>query len=224
MFFSNVGVADVFRAYYKILKLSTGFSGTSTSQFRRRLQRIYSNVVFGISFVYLGFHALNTAIRATRYTPEFAQCLFEDLGLNGIQIVAILLRSTEQKFLYLIEFMEKEINKVDRKEVKRVQNKVKIILLAYLLCCFSMVSTVLLQAYVPLSEEEYKIRRLVYDDTRYPERTLPSMVKIPGIDETVSWNYEVLLCLQLYLACQCFIQLIIIVTLLPLSVAHLQGK
>lgn len=102
MFFSNVGVADVFRAYYKILKLSTGFSGTSTSQFRRRLQRIYSNVVFGISFVYLGFHALNTAIRATRYTPEFAQCLFEDLGLNGIQIVAILLRSTEQKFLYLM--------------------------------------------------------------------------------------------------------------------------
>lgn len=113
---------------------------------------------------------------------------------------------------------------MDRKEVKRVQNKVKIILLAYLLCCFSMVSTVLLQAYVPLSEEEYKIRRLVYDDTRYPERTLPSMVKIPGADETVSWNYEVLLCLQLYLACQCFIQLIIIVTLLPLSVAHLQGK
>lgn len=190
------------------------------SQLRRRIQKIHCTAVCGIAIMYLVSHAWSTATRARRFAPEFVQCIFEDLTFCAIAVSAFSMVLSQQKFHHLIKTME---NMSTANKAKQVGTKVITYLLVALLGCISVVAISILQSWVPLSEEEYNIRRLVYDDTKYPEKVLPSMVKIPGVDETLSWTYEILLLVHLFLSGSYICIIVVLFTLLPLSVLHLEG-
>ncbi|KAL1453770.1 hypothetical protein WDU94_010083, partial [Cyamophila willieti] len=56
---------------------------------------------------------------------------------------------------------------------------------------------IILEAIVPISNTELDIRRTVYR-TAHPERRLPFNIRIPFLDESVSWVYQLLFACQLY--------------------------
>ncbi|KAL1451956.1 hypothetical protein WDU94_006281 [Cyamophila willieti] len=50
---------------------------------------------------------------------------------------------------------------------------------------------------IPLSSDEVDIRRYVYR-TKHPERRHPSTIRVPFIDESESWYYEIIYFFELY--------------------------
>ncbi|KAL1453140.1 hypothetical protein WDU94_007310 [Cyamophila willieti] len=55
-----------------------------------------------------------------------------------------------------------------------------------------------LESIIPISKSELDIRRNVYR-TKHPEHRLPYNLRIPFIDETESWAYEIVYVYQLYI-------------------------
>ncbi|KAL1459666.1 hypothetical protein WDU94_011623 [Cyamophila willieti] len=69
--------------------------------------------------------------------------------------------------------------------------------LGTILSVFFALFVTVLESLIPIVKDELDIRRYVYR-IRYPERRLPYNTRIPFIDESESWAYEIIYVFQLY--------------------------
>ncbi|KAL1454346.1 hypothetical protein WDU94_010615 [Cyamophila willieti] len=92
---------------------------------------------------------------------------------------------------------------------------------------FAVVSLVnvgiLSQSIIPMPQSELDIRRDVYR-TKHVERRLPCDVRIPFIDESVSWAYEIVFVYQLYMLTYFTVSAATGLSLMPVTMLHLRGQ
>ncbi|KAI5698182.1 hypothetical protein M8J75_002964 [Diaphorina citri] len=81
----------------------------------------------------------------------------------------------------------------------------------------------LLELWAPLDEAELAMRRRLYQTAR-PERRLVFDIWIPGVDETESWTYEILIILQLYCGFIAYLTSVIAIMVIPTLVIYSQGQ
>nr|QPZ88936.1 odorant receptor 23 [Diaphorina citri] len=189
-----------------------------------RFKNIYMFCQYSAISFFVACHAWSTFTRATRYLPEFFQAFFEDLVTSFIvffQIVYINYHS--RQMMELASLMETEFctsnNKVVRKYEARSKNMMVLICLTVTLA----LAGTYCQTIFPLSSDEIEIRTNVYR-TKHPDRIPLSNIKIPFIDETESWYYEVIMVYQFYLAFYYTFGFTVVVTLIPNIIFFMKGQ
>lgn len=81
----------------------------------------------------------------------------------------------------------------------------------------------ILETMLSVSETELEIRHSVYR-TKHPERRLPYNVRVPFIDETETWWFEILYATSVYITFFYWTWSTLVLCLIPIIVIHVRGQ
>lgn len=120
--------------------------------------------------------------------------------------------------------METWFSKVDIEIKKRCELKSKMLFVSIFCLIHGALVGALLQAMIPLSDEELAIRRRSYPTKQHPERRHPAGYGFPFIDESESWAFEIIFFLWVHnasmLACITTSNFCVI----PIAFIHIKGQ
>ncbi|KAI5695858.1 hypothetical protein M8J75_004637 [Diaphorina citri] len=192
-------------------------------KWKNSLQELYCHINYTLMAFFIVGRLLNTFTRAIHDWPEFLQ--------NAVQAVHVILlfgslyhyRRNHRQLDELITFIETSFSKADPDVLKACERKVKYTFLVWLSLMIFYLVTAVLESHTPLSEHDKEMRRSIYH-VKHPERILPAVIWIPGIDETESYNYEVILFIESYMSFSNVMMVIPTYSLAPTIITHLAGQ
>ncbi|KAI5724877.1 hypothetical protein M8J77_008239 [Diaphorina citri] len=192
-------------------------------KWKNSLQELYCHINYTLMAFFIVGRLLNTFTRAIHDWPEFLQ--------NAVQAVHVILlfgslyhyRRNHRQLDELITFIETSFSKADPDVLKACEKKVKYTFLVWLGLMIFYLVTAVLESHTPLSEHDKEMRRSIYH-VKHPERILPAVIWIPGIDETESYNYEVILFIESYMSFSNVMMVIPTYSLAPTIITHLAGQ
>ncbi|KAL1449599.1 hypothetical protein WDU94_002090 [Cyamophila willieti] len=164
---------------------------------RHTLQKIY---VFTFNFIMglmIGLQLFSTFTRSIRSSLEFLHTILDDVSLIQFFFVMNYTRVRYYKLETIATFMETSFSKVDTQVIRKYEklNRTIIIIFSVVATCQTLV--LLTELIQPMSNEDVEMERQIYQ-TKNPERKHPFRVRLPFVDETQSWAYEIVLVVQLY--------------------------
>ncbi|KAL1459059.1 hypothetical protein WDU94_011069 [Cyamophila willieti] len=165
----------------------------------------------------------NTVTRSWRYQPELVQSLVEDCIMGFYIYSVVFLRKKKEDMTFFCDFIDHEFSKADRKVVQNCHRRSKITFLFFLVLIFGFNSLSVLESLLPLSKNEYEIRTNVHR-TKHPERRLPYNLRIPFVDESESWAYEIVYFLDTMFLIPFSCRLTLLITVVPVMIIHLEGQ
>ncbi|KAL1461596.1 hypothetical protein WDU94_013476 [Cyamophila willieti] len=188
-----------------------------------RLQQVYvfcQTIMFLIHFAY---HFFNTFTRATRYLPEFFQTFLEDCIMFFDVYFVYLVRTFKAQMTHIVNFIEKDFSQADSEIISKCYRQSKLIYLSFMGVIVLAFSGAFLESMLPLTKAELKIRTEIYR-TAHPERRLPFPLRVPYVDETESWSYEILYGIDIYIIFFFSFWVGLCVSLIPVITIHLRGQ
>ncbi|KAL1453154.1 hypothetical protein WDU94_007324 [Cyamophila willieti] len=194
-----------------------------TTSKKRTLQDMIVLVHYSIVLIIWSGHLLCTVMRSVRHSAEFTQAVLEDCFLLSGLYFTIFLRVNKDQLDSLITFMENSFSKADKKIIALCEHKCKVLLTAVFVAIGCSALGAFLESFLPMSEKDVEIRRLVYR-TQHPERRHPYNVHYPFIDESESWAFELVLMATIYFAVvmQCFFS--VAICILPFIMLNVRSQ
>uniref|UniRef100_A0A8D9E9S9 Odorant receptor n=1 Tax=Cacopsylla melanoneura TaxID=428564 RepID=A0A8D9E9S9_9HEMI len=195
-----------------------------SEKFKREklIHRLVCSVHFLLMYSLIVGHLWSTITRASRHAQELIQATLEDLILISIGIAVLYFKTHSTEIIQLMTIME-SFSRANMSILMKYNRYSKIVLLTIFCLIFCAFNGHILEALYPVADDDLKIRQIVYR-TRHPERKHPFDVRIPFVDESKSWVYEIVFLLQVYtiFVLICFTTLII--TVLPVIIVHMRGQ
>lgn len=191
---------------------------------RYKAQKRFLLVQTGFGLTWQSVQMYSTLSRASRYLPEFIQTLLEN-GIGWLILYAMFFLNLQSKQLSdLNKFTETVFMKGDLEVIRKCHRQSNQMCLVFFILMSLAVLAGVGETLIPLSDSELAIRRDVYR-TAHPERRLPYNMRIPFVDESESYWYEVLFALEAYI----LISLVIVgsslmVSVIPVMIIHLRGQ
>lgn len=172
--------------------------------------------------LYLTAHFYSTITRAVRYLPEFFQMMIEDSIVMTVVTTVQILYHDSTNISTLIAYMD-TFSQADKNLLRKCEKKSQIISLVFLFGLIMINTGAILDPISPMTEEELSMMAYIYR-TENPGRKLATPVRVPFIDETRSWYYEVIYTLQVYVLIALVPPTLVNCILIPIIVTHLQGQ
>ncbi|KAI5728316.1 hypothetical protein M8J77_014630 [Diaphorina citri] len=190
---------------------------------RSGLHRVYMWFQASLCAGLVVTHFLNTVLRAVHYWPEFLQRLLEDVILDAIFLIMVGYRMKMDEFNKILKFTEDSFSPAYPHILLQTRRKVQLKFCMFGVLVGCVFVGFLLELWAPLDEAELAMRRRLYQTAR-PERRLVFDIWIPGVDETESWTYEILIILQLYCGFIAYLTSVIAIMVIPTLVIYSQGQ
>ncbi|KAL1449944.1 hypothetical protein WDU94_002412 [Cyamophila willieti] len=203
----------------------TGLINMHRHKSRRRdyLQNIYIFVQMGLFLLFLLCHMLNVLTRAVRYFPEFLQTLLENMVFLYLIIYTAHYQLRYRGLNYFIDQIDNTFSKADTKIIQKYHRLSDFICAGLITVVCNAVVCLFVETIIPISPDEVEIRRFVYR-TEHPERKLPVNIRIPFLDETKSWTYEMIYAMLTYVLTMYGVWVGLLTSMVPITVIHLQGQ
>uniref|UniRef100_A0A8D8QP63 Odorant receptor n=1 Tax=Cacopsylla melanoneura TaxID=428564 RepID=A0A8D8QP63_9HEMI len=190
---------------------------------RRNIQSVYVFAIYSSLTILIGCHLYNTITRSVRYLPELLQAIVEDLYIGVLTYMSNYFRIHYGQLDSLMIILERMNRYSDAKVSQTCQKQSKLVLILLAIPVSIIGTNTALEALLPLSPDNLNIQRTVYNTT-HPERRLPLHVRIPFVDETESWTYEILFLIQTYLLFLLFSMYNTVFSILPIILFYIQGQ
>uniref|UniRef100_A0A8D8U4G4 Odorant receptor n=1 Tax=Cacopsylla melanoneura TaxID=428564 RepID=A0A8D8U4G4_9HEMI len=192
------------------------------SESRNRLQSLYVAFIDYLTAFYVACQAFNVYTRAIRYHPEFVQTFCEHVTSCFCLFVVFYLQKVPRRIYSVCKFMD-TFSQADRLVLQKCNRQAKYTLYTYVTLAFTAILGSFFESLAPITNNELAIRRNVYR-TKYPERRLIFNTRIPFIDESESWAYEIIYFYQLYISILFSICIGLLIGLMPLIMIHVRGQ
>ncbi|KAL1453884.1 hypothetical protein WDU94_010187 [Cyamophila willieti] len=179
------------------------------SSIRNRFQSVYVSLNFFLLVGFASSESYNVISRTTRYFPEFVQTLVENSWLWLILYILHFLQTSRQRLIDLLE-QKSRFSQADRQVIQTCHRQAKRLCQTLFVLGICALYEGLVEAVLPISQSELQIRRNVYRNQAHPERRLPNNIRIPFLDESESWAYEMIF------VWQCHIIMLMLLTISPL--------
>lgn len=190
---------------------------------QNRVQSVYVFLVSNFMLIFLSSHMYSTLTRAVRFLPEFFQEFLEDWVNILLLYTTFIFRLRYKRLSKLIDFMEESLSK----SYSEINVKCARKCLYVFSFCFAVVFVAILcsfvEAHIPISQSELEIHRYIYR-TNDPRRRLPFNVRVPWVDETKSWTYEILYFSLSYVMFNYIFWTSLSISILPIMVIDIQGQ
>lgn len=190
---------------------------------KNRLQSVYVFVNSAVLVVFLSAQMLSTFTRAIRYTPEFFQALVDDLVFLLVTICILEFQLKYRQLGKLNDFMEHSFTQAYPKIRNKCMSDSRAVFHIFSAIIFIATSGNFMETMLPISESDLEILRYVYR-TKHPERQLPVNLRVPFLDETESWSYEILYAISFYALFLHWIWSTVISSLTPILLIHVKGQ
>ncbi|KAI5746034.1 hypothetical protein M8J76_016595 [Diaphorina citri] len=165
---------------------------------------------------------LNVTLRSSRSLPYLFQDLIEQI-LSVTFYLAMLYRIRICTRLgTILDFMDQPFSNADMKIIEKWNRRGKLYYNFFfcLLICAGVGNV--LEAFIPLSQEETETRRHVYR-SKYPAKQLPIPVYFVLFDETEGWQYVAIFILEVYYLYLLVHILPSLLSLMPLTTFQMEG-
>ncbi|KAL1449048.1 hypothetical protein WDU94_000286 [Cyamophila willieti] len=193
------------------------------SRWTDHLQNIYVSVQMGLFLSFLLCQLYSVLTRAVRYFPECLQSLLENLICWYLIIYAASCQFRYEGLNYLIDQVENTFSKADTRIIQKYHRLTKLVSVSLLIALCIATFTLCVETFLSISPDELEIRRFVYR-TAHPERKLPMNLRIPFLDETKSWTYEILYAISIYLFAMYSMWVGLLASMMPTTMMHLRGQ
>lgn len=182
-------------------------------------RRIFMFVQTSCIAFYICVHFFSTITRSTRYLPEFFQMILEDVMMITVFLAILYFQAKSERINYFIKYIDNDFNKSDKDIIDRSNFLASLIfyMILFAVACAGLGS--IFESLLPMSEMDLEIQRLVYR-TKHPERRQQYNIRIPFIDETESWAYEIIYLFETYLNVMFICLYSVYVTLFPVIITH----
>lgn len=191
---------------------------------KNSLQSVYVFCQSTLFLFHILCHLFSTLTRATRYLPEFFQTFLEDCVIFFLAYAVYFLRSRHHQITYLSDFMETAFSKADPRIIQKCYRQGKLTCLGFLIVVALAIAGSFLETFLPMSSSELRIRRSVYSETKHPERRLPFNLRVPFVDETESWAYEIIYAIDIYIMINFIFWVSLSVSVVPIMILHIRGQ
>lgn len=183
---------------------------------------VWMFVQMSLQCVFACTHLHTTLTKCSRYKPEFFEALFEDSYIISGSAAILTFNLCHKELLHLMRFMEKSFSKADPVVIQSCQSNCKIVFAVISGFIVSSMCLYVTESFLPLSEEELAIRRMVYD-TNHPERRLPYHFAFSFNEEDV-WKFWVTFACELYIILLNGSILTLCTTFIPIVLLSLQAQ
>lgn len=169
------------------------------------------------------YHLFITFTRATRYAPEFFECLFEDAFICTASFVVLYMRTNHKQVLDIVQFMEKEFSIADGKIIRKNNYQCKVLFIVIAFLNLGAVVTNVLESLLPLSEKEVEIKKRLFGKQN-PQRRLAYHIQYLMVDESQPTTFPVCFVLSLYQIFVFACILVLISNCIPITLLHLKAQ
>ncbi|KAI5702228.1 hypothetical protein M8J76_006707 [Diaphorina citri] len=190
---------------------------------RNRLQDLYCRLQHSLLLFFMAVHFLSTITRAVHYLPVFIECFFEDVVMFNFYAQICIYRRRHRQISALTAIMEKSFSRADEGIVRADARVIRTVFYLFVMAIGGVAVATLLVALIPLTQAETDIRRQLYN-MKYPDRLLPSEVKIPFVDESELPNYVFIFVFFAYIVLVSLILAAITINMIPFVTIHLRGQ
>uniref|UniRef100_A0A8D8ZCM6 Uncharacterized protein n=1 Tax=Cacopsylla melanoneura TaxID=428564 RepID=A0A8D8ZCM6_9HEMI len=190
---------------------------------RERAWQLFCYFLHFIIILFLFLRFLNIFCRTYRYPPELFQNLHENSIFLAFYLNIFLLCSRFSEIKCLTNSITNLFPHADSKIINASNVKAKLMCFAFLLSPVPIFIAKTIETFLPLSEQELHLRKLVYE-TKHPERRLFFPIYIPYIDESDYWISLVINTIEMYPLTVLAIVGSIIASLIPVWIAHMEGN
>ncbi|KAL1459305.1 hypothetical protein WDU94_011301 [Cyamophila willieti] len=192
------------------------------SETMNRFQTVYVAFTKILTLCFAVSHSYNVITCATRYYPEFIQVTIENCLIWYFLNIVFYIQQNHHEMYSLYEHMD-TFSKADRQVIRQCDRQAKHTCLSvFSIICIGILG-VILEPLTAISQSELDIRRNVYR-TKHPERRLPANIKIPLMDESESWAYEVLFLHQFYIIMIYGACTTLFISIIPVVMIHVKGQ
>ncbi|XP_026684130.1 uncharacterized protein LOC113470122 [Diaphorina citri] len=190
---------------------------------RNRLQDLYCRLQHSLLLFFMAVHFLSTITRAVHYLPVFIECFFEDVVMFNFYAQICIYRRRHRQISALTAIMEKSFSRANEGIVRADARVIRTVFYLFVMAVGGVAVATLLVALIPLTQAETDIRRQLYN-MKYPERLLPSEVKIPFVDESELPNYVFIFVFFAYIVLVSLILAAITINMIPFVTIHLRRQ
>lgn len=188
-----------------------------------KIQRIYVVVHICLYCSLVGLHTFSTVTRSYRHVPEFCQVLLEDIVFYMNLGMIIYFNAKVRAINNLLESEAHSFSRSNPKLLRRVQMQATAVFWIITCMFLSVIVGILLEINIPMSSEEFNVRRRIYG-IKNPERRLPFTLRVPFLDESESWTYEAIFTVSTYFGVILLCESTLMVNLIPVATVHMQGQ
>uniref|UniRef100_A0A8D9ED10 Odorant receptor n=1 Tax=Cacopsylla melanoneura TaxID=428564 RepID=A0A8D9ED10_9HEMI len=194
------------------------------SKWKSTLQDIYVFIQETLYTLCALSHLFSAITRGVRYLPEFFQALCDNMIFWYLNCYCFYYHIRNRKLCHIIELTENTFTKADQQIVQKYHKRSNLFSIVLFIVVFSSsMFTIFLETVMPIPQNELEIRRYVYR-TAHPERRHAGPVRIPFLDESKSWTYEIIYVLQMYILAIHSVWATCLSSIVPVMLMHIQGQ
>lgn len=196
---------------------------TKSNAIRFRMHQAFIFMQISSCALFDAFHMYSTFTRSTRYLPEFCQMLLEDVIAITVFGFLLYIQANGEGLHSLKHFETHSFSQAIPKVVKKYQTKATIAFSCVFCVVAGAIAGGFLEALLPIASSELVIRQHVYR-TSHPERRHPYNLRLPFLDESKSWAYEIIFIWIFYVNTAFILGSTMFISILPVSITLLQGQ